>query len=123
MNSKQQPSAGRRSRVSPRTTAALLLAALSLTACPAAGPTPIRAIIDDPRRYDGQYVTIAGEVQDATNLVVLKWYRVADETGSIVVVASGAVPRRGARVEVGGTVRQAFAIGDESLTVVMEEAR
>jgi hypothetical protein len=102
---------------------AILLAALSLTACPVSGPTPIRAIIDDPRRYDGQYVTIAGEVQDATNLVVLKWYRVADETGSIVVVASGAVPRRGARVEVGGTVRQAFAIGDESLTVVMEEAR
>lgn len=84
------------------------------------GPTPIRSILDDPRRYDGRIVTVAGEVRDSTNLVVLKWYRVADETGAIVVVPAGAVPRRGARVEVTGTVRQAFVIGDESLTVIME---
>ena len=84
------------------------------------GPTPIRSILDDPRRYDGTIVTVAGEVRDATNLVVLKWYRVADESGAIVVVPAGAVPRRGARVEVTGTVRQAFVIGDESLTVIME---
>jgi hypothetical protein len=93
------------------------------TACGVAGgPTPIRSILDDPRRYDGTIVTIAGEVRDSTNLVVLKWYRVADDTGSIVVVAAGAVPRRGARVEVVGRVRQAFVIGDESLTVIMEES-
>jgi len=86
----------------------------------AGGPTPIRSILDDPRRYDGTIVTVAGEVRDSTNLVVLKWYRIADESGSIVVVAAGAVPRRGARIEVTGTVRQAFVIGDESLTVIME---
>jgi hypothetical protein len=89
-------------------------------ACGAVGATPIRSILDDPRKYDGNIVTIAGEVRDSTNLVVVKWYRVADETGSIVVVASGAVPRRGARIEVTGTVRQAFVIADESLTVIME---
>jgi hypothetical protein len=88
----------------------------------AAGTTPIRSILDDPRRYDGTIVTVAGEVRDSTNLLVVKWYRIADDTGSIVVVAAGAVPRRGARVEVVGRVRQAFVIGDESLTVIMEES-
>ena len=28
------------------------------------GPTPIRSILDDPRRYDGTIVTVAGEVRD-----------------------------------------------------------
>lgn len=91
--------------------------------CLAAGATPIRSILDDPRKYDGRIVTVSGEVQDSTNLLVLKWYRVKDETGSIVVVASGAVPRRGAKIQVTGTVRQAFVIGDESLTVIMEGSR
>lgn len=98
-----------------------LAVVLLASACQVGGATSIRSILDDPRRYDGKTVTVAGEVQDSTNLVVLKWYRVADATGSIVVVASGAVPRRGAKVEVKGTVRQAFVIGEESLTVIMEE--
>jgi hypothetical protein len=106
---------------SPTSQRTILGAVLGLAAaCGAVGATPIRAILDDPRKYDGNIVTVAGEVRDSTNLVVLKWYRVADETGSIVVVASGAVPRRGAKVEVTGTVRQAFVIADESLTVIME---
>jgi hypothetical protein len=111
----------------PQARRALAAWAVAATLAPAtacgvvAGPTPIRSILDDPRRYDGTIVTVAGEVRDSTNLVVLRWYRVADDTGSIVVVAAGAVPRRGARVEVVGRVRQAFVIGDESLTVIMEE--
>jgi hypothetical protein len=104
-----------------RLPALVLLSAFGLAAaCRPAGPTPIRSILDDPRRYDGKIVTISGDVRDATNLVVLKWYRVEDKTGSIVVVASGAVPMRGASVRVTGTVRQAFVIGDQSLTVIME---
>ena len=107
--------------MSRRIAVTILGVSLSLcVACLAPGATPIRSILDDPRKYDGKIVTVSGQVQDSTNLVVLKWYRVADETGSIVVVASGAVPRRGARIQVTGTVRQAFVIGDESLTVIME---
>jgi hypothetical protein len=98
----------------------LLGAALTLAACRPAGPVHIRTILDDPRGYDGRRVTIAGEVRDSTNLLVLKWYRVEDESGSIVVVASGAVPMRGAKVSASGTVRQAFVIGDQSLTVILE---
>jgi hypothetical protein len=100
----------------------LLGAALTLEACRSAGPVPIRKILEDPRGYDGRDVTITGEVRDSTNLLVLKWYRVEDASGSIVVVASGAVPMRGAKVTVSGTVRQAFVIGDQSLTVLLENA-
>jgi hypothetical protein len=98
----------------------MLAAAWVPAGCRSNRPTPIRAILDDPRAYDGRGVTITGEVRDATNLLLLKWYRVEDATGAIVVVASGAVPMRGARVRVTGTVRQAFVIGDQSLTVILE---
>lgn len=108
--------------VSHRLAVSVLGAAMALGACRPMGPTLIRSILDDPRTYDGRTVTIAGEVRDSTNLLLLKWYRVEDESGGIVVVASGAVPMRGANVRVSGTVRQAFVIGDQSLTVILEDA-
>ena len=105
-----------------RTALATLVAAIAPVSCRASRPTPIRAILDDPRAYDGRVVTVAGEVRDATNLLLLKWYHVEDRTGAIAVVASGAVPLRGATVRVTGTVRQAFVIGDQSLTVILESS-
>jgi len=100
-----------------------VLAFFSLAALLACGlvSTPIRQILDEPAKYEGRKVRISGEVVDAVNLLVLRYYRVEDGTGRIAVVTSGAVPRRGARVEVRGVVHQAFAIGDESLTVIVEE--
>jgi aspartyl/asparaginyl-tRNA synthetase len=94
---------------------------LSLS-CRGAVPTPIREILDHPERYDGKSVTVAGEVESATNLVVIRYYRVRDATGTISVITPKAVPRRGTTVRVKGIVHQAFAVGDESLTVLNEEA-
>jgi hypothetical protein len=51
----------------------------------------------------------------------VRFYHLEDATGRIVVVARKAVPLRGARVAVTGAVHQAFAIGDQTLTVVVEE--
>jgi hypothetical protein len=97
---------------------ALLL--LALAAC-RGGPTPIRDVLAKPADYDGKIVTVSGTVTDATNILVLKFYRVDDGTGQIAVVTKRAVPLRGTKVEATGTVRQAFAIGDESLTVLVEQ--
>jgi hypothetical protein len=82
--------------------------------------TPIREILDEPAKFDGSRVTIAGEVVDSTNLVVLKFYKVKDASGTIAVVTPRAVPRPGARVRATGTVHQAFAIGKDQLTVLVE---
>jgi hypothetical protein len=94
---------------------------LLLVACGLFFPTPIRDILDTPAKYEGTTVLISGEVEESVNVLVLKYYVVRDESGRIPVVTSGAVPRRGARVRARGVVRQAFALGDNSLTVVIEK--
>jgi hypothetical protein len=96
--------------------------ALSLaTACGRLFTTPIRDILDDPGGYEGKTVTVAGVVVESTNVIILKYYRVEDATGRITVVAHAAVPPRGAKVRARGRVHQAFAIGDQSLTVIVED--
>jgi hypothetical protein len=97
-----------------------ILGAVLGLACSALFPTPIRRILDAPATYEGKTVLISGDVEESVNVLVLKYYLVRDESGRIPAVTSGAVPRRGTRVRVRGVVRQAFAIGDDSLTVLIE---
>lgn len=89
------------------------------TSCPL-GRTSIRDILDHPRTYHGKKVTIAGEVTQGVNLLVVRYFIVRDATGEIPVVTQGAVPRVGERVRVTGIVNQAFALGDQSLVVLIE---
>lgn len=99
--------------------AALLL--LALSGCGRFFATSIKDILENPAAYEGRTVKLEGTVTDATNILVVKFYHLEDATGRIVVVAHKAVPLRGARVSVAGTVHQAFAVGDETLTVVVED--
>jgi hypothetical protein len=85
------------------------------------GPTPIKEILDRPADFDGKHVTVEGDVVDSANLLVLKFYRLQDATGKISVVTSRAVPRPGAHVKARGRVHQAFALGNDQLTVVVED--
>jgi len=84
-------------------------------------PTDIKKILDDPREYDGKTVTISGDVTESVNLIFLRYYAVRDATGEIVVVAKKSVPAKGAKLKVTGRVNQAFAIGDRSVVVIVEE--
>jgi hypothetical protein len=104
-----------------RSRIALAAGLTAVLACGWAPATPIREVLDHPERYDGKSVTVGGEVESATNLLVVRYYRVKDATGEITVITPKAVPRRGARVRVRGIVHQAFAIGDQSLTVLNEQ--
>ena len=93
-------------------------------AAPACGPfrtTPIGDIVQNPAAFEGKTVRVAGTVVDSANLLVVKFYHVEDATGRIAVVAHDAVPLRAARVQVTGKVHQAFVLGDQSLTVIVEE--
>lgn len=90
------------------------------TACRIGQPS-VRDILANPAAFEDRSVTIAGTVTESVNVIVLRYYQVDDGTGHIVVVTHKPVPQRGAKVEVTGKVHQAFAIGDESLTVITTE--
>ncbi len=106
--------------VKPLATCLLLLVFLG-TSCSRFLPTKIGDIQKDPRKYDGETVTIEGEVQDSVNIMVMRYYTVSDGTGEIFVMTDGAVPAEGSQVRVTGTVSQAMSMGDKSLLVLIEK--
>jgi hypothetical protein len=97
---------------------ALLFAVASISCV---GSVSIREVLVNPGKYDGHAVTISGEVVTSTNLLLLRYYKIKDGTGEIIVITKRAVPVRGAQVRVRGVVHQAFAIAGESFTVLTEE--
>jgi hypothetical protein len=99
-----------------------MAAVVLLMGCP--GTKPIRELLDDPPRYDGKTVRIAGEVKEAAGALGYGAYKVDDGTGSITVVSQGGgAPRVGARVGVEGTFRAAFTLGAQSVAVIVEKQR
>ncbi len=102
----------------PRPTAFAALFALSFLAC--TGSARIKDILERPADFEGRSVTLAGTVVEAANILVLRYYKVDDGTGQLVVITKKAVPAKGASVTARGIVHQAFALGDESLTVLVE---
>ena len=95
---------------------------LLVLGCP--GAKPIRELLDDPSRYDGKTVRIAGEVKEAAGVLGYGAYKIDDGTGTLTVVSpGGGAPRVGARVGVEGTFRAAFTLGSQSVAVLMETRR
>jgi hypothetical protein len=99
------------------------LGLLLLAACP--GAKPIKELLDDPARFDGQTVRIAGEVTQSVGALGVGAYQVTDETGTLTVVSQGGqgTPRVGAKVGVEGEFRSAFTLGTRTVAVLMEEKR
>lgn len=88
------------------------------------GTTSIKTLLDDPSRYDGQTVRIAGDVEGSVGILGYGAYQVNDGTGTLpIVTQSGGAPRNGAKVGVEGTFRSAYTIGSQSVAVVVEERR
>ncbi|HYM79816.1 MAG TPA: hypothetical protein VEY91_00220 [Candidatus Limnocylindria bacterium] len=108
-----------------RSTGAWLVLVLLLGALAGCrGATPIKTLLDDPGRYDGQTVRVAGDVTSAVGVLGYGAYRLNDGTASILVVTpSGGAPREGARVGVEGTFKQAFTLGAETAAVIQEAKR
>ena len=98
-----------------------LVVVAALFACSSMFTTSIATIQEHPREYDGKTVTISGTVKHAANIFVVKYFIVDDGTASIPVITKRAVPATGERVKVTGRVDQAFALGDRSLLVIIEE--
>ncbi len=102
-----------------RLLAAALLSAI-VAACGSLFPTPIGKIVSSPRDYDGKRVTVSGVVKESAGLLFLKYFVLADKSGEICVVTSKMLPRTGDSLTATGTVQEAFAIGDQSLVVIVE---
>jgi len=88
------------------------------------GVTPIKTLLDDPARFDGKLVRVAGDVGPSAGLLGYGAYQVNDGTGTLNVVSQGGgAPREGARVGVEGTFKAVFTLGTQSVAVLMEKQR
>jgi len=86
--------------------------------------TPIKTLLDDPGRFDGQVVRISGDVTGAVGVLGYGAYQVDDGTGTLTVVSEeGGAPRQGAKVGVEGTFRSAFTLKTETAAVLIEKKR
>jgi len=84
--------------------------------------TRIETILDNPKAYVGKEVTIEGEVTDRTAFfTTVKFFRVRDKTGEIIVSTKKALPEVRSTVLVKGSVDEAFPVGDQKFVVLAGE--
>jgi hypothetical protein len=87
--------------------AVLVAAVLTAAAC----ARTVNQILADPARYRNHEVRLSGSVVDSYSIGSRGVYRVADHTGQLWVVSDRGVPRKGAKVNVKGTIREGFNLG------------
>lgn len=81
---------------------------LALTGC---ATRSINDILADPSRYANKDVTVKGEVTQSVSVLGHGSYKIEDGSGSLWVVSTKGVPRKGARVEVTGKIRDVADLG------------
>lgn len=67
--------------------------------------TNVARLLAEPNRYANRDVRLKGDVVESVSLLGHGAYKLDDGTGSIWVVSRRGVPRRGARVEAKGKIR------------------
>lgn len=83
----------------------------------------IENILSNPKAYEGKVVTIEGEVIDRTSFfIIVKFYKLRDKTGEIIVVTKKTLPEVRSKVRVTGRIDEAFSIGNQKLLVFVEES-
>ena len=101
----------------------ILFTFIMLLGCNGLFTTPIGKILADPRAYAGRTVTVSGEVTQIFSLVFIKYFKLKDKTGEIVIVSDRPLPRIGTKIKVKGTVQEAFSVGDQQLIVINEQSK
>jgi len=87
---------------------AVLSTTLALAGCAA---RTVNQVLADPSRYRNREVKLSGTVVDSYSLVNRGAYRIDDGTGQLWIVSNIGVPRKSARVNVKGTIREGFNLG------------
>jgi hypothetical protein len=111
-----------RPRFDARIVAFVIALALLAAGCKE-GVIEIKKLSDDPGRYDGTTVRVAGKVTTSVGLLGYGAYRLDDGTGSVLVVSKKGAPREGAKVGVEGTFRSVFTFQEQSGAAIEETAR
>lgn len=98
----------------------ILLSSVLFYQCEGMFSTDIQKIVDDPEQYADKEVTVKGTVGNVTDLALIRYYKLEDETGEILVIAKGNLPYRGDKVTVTGKVNPVFKLGTIKVTVIEE---
>jgi len=83
--------------------------------------TRIKEILDHPRDYENKEVTVSGTVANPISLLVIKYFDLKDDTGTIKVVTDKVLPAKGEKMTVIGKVA-VMELGTERLIVVQEKS-
>jgi len=105
-----------------RTVVVLLLVfgVLLLAGCPPR--VSIASLNQDPGRYAGKEVTIAGRVVDSFGALGRGVFAVDDGSGAMWVVAGQyGIPGAGAKLAVTGRVEQGFTLGGRNFATILRE--
>jgi hypothetical protein len=111
-------------RMRTRVPLALLatLAALLLAACPPR--ESIAKINQDPGRFAGKEISIAGRVTDSFGALGSGVFQIDDGTGAMWVFSEKfGVPGSGANLAVTGRIQQSFAFGGRNFATILRETQ
>ena len=82
--------------------------------------TKIKDILDHPRNYENKEITIYGTITGAASLLVVKYFEIQDDTGTIKVITHRVLPRQGEKLQVTGYM-ESIEIGTERWIVLREK--
>jgi aspartyl/asparaginyl-tRNA synthetase len=82
--------------------------------------TKIKDILDHPRQYDQKEVTVYGTVTEGASLLVVKFFAIKDDTGTINVTTERTLPGQGEKLRVTGIV-ESVEIGSARMIVIREK--
>jgi hypothetical protein len=88
----------------------LLVGALGLSTLGCA-TTTVSRILAEPQKYRQNDVNLRGNVLESVSFLGHGAYKLDDGTGTIWVVSTHGVPRKGARVKVNGRIRDVVDLG------------
>lgn len=97
-----------------------LLFFISCSNNPLSIKTKIKDVLSSPAEYSDSVVCVKGKVTESLVLLGMGYFIISDGTGAIAIIPSKTFPKTGENVTIKGYVQNAFVIGNESLTVIIE---
>ncbi len=100
----------------------LLFSSLACDAVHRLTATKIKDILDHPRDYENKEVTIYGTVTNSVSLLVVKYFEVQDDTGTMKVMTDRLLPQKGEKLKITGRMA-VIEVGAERWVVLREKTQ